>query len=201
MRRYIMEWDPEKRRVPLQKILDIFHELGQEEVKCYVLIKPQHKNVIEELKSREGLTFYWEEDLGLRGSIFYSHELMPAWIGVFSIDKLDSVEEFDEILFWDDYYPIGTVVLSKNIMLPYNIRNLYAEVLDGTLRAEFFHAIMLFEGGILTYDVTPDSDYFEPDEGYGIDEFLFKWKELLQRADLFDWSKIINSFEESLVFE
>ena len=81
MRRYIMEWDPEKRRVPLQKILDIFHELGQEEVKCYVLIKPQHKNVIEELKTREGLTFYWEEDLGLRGSIFYSHELMPAWIG------------------------------------------------------------------------------------------------------------------------
>lgn len=37
MRRYIMEWDPEKRQVPLQKILDIFHELGQEEVKCYVL--------------------------------------------------------------------------------------------------------------------------------------------------------------------
>ena len=75
MRRYIMEWDPEKRQVPLQKIMDIFHELGQEEVKCYVLIKPQHKNVIEELKSREDLTFYWEEDLGLRGSIFYSHEL------------------------------------------------------------------------------------------------------------------------------
>ena len=120
---------------------------------------------------------------------------------MFSIDKLDSVEEFDEILFWDDYYPVGTVVLSKNIMLPYNIRNLYAEVLDGTLRAEFFHAIMLFEGGILAYDVTPDSDYFEPDEGYGTDEFLFKWKELLQRADLFDWSKIINSYEESLVFE
>ena len=66
--------------------MDIFHELRQEEVKCYVLIKPQHKNVIEELKSREGLTFYWEEDLGLRGSIFYSHELMPAWIGVFSIE-------------------------------------------------------------------------------------------------------------------
>ena len=86
-------------------------------------------------------------------------------------------------------------------MLPYNIRNLYAEVLDGPLRAEFFHAIMLFEGGILAYDVTPDSDYFEPDEGYGTDEFLFKWKELLQRADLFDWSKIINSYEESLVFE
>ena len=120
MRRYIMEWDPEKRQVPLQKIMDIFHELGQEEVKCYVLIKPQHKNVIEELKSREDLTFYWEEDLGLRGSIFYSHELMPAWIRVFSIDKLDSIEEFDEILFWDDYYPVGTVVLSKNIMLPYN---------------------------------------------------------------------------------
>ena len=57
MRRYIMEWDPEKRRVPLQKIMDIFHELRQEEVKCYVLIKPQHKNVIEELKSREDLTF------------------------------------------------------------------------------------------------------------------------------------------------
>ena len=57
---------------------------------------------------------------------------MPAWIGVFSIDKLDSIEEFDEILFWDDYYPVGTVVLSKNIMFPYNIRNLYAEVLDGT---------------------------------------------------------------------
>ena len=149
MRRYIMEWDPEKRQVPLQKIMDIFHELGQEEVKCYVLIKPQHKNVIEELKTREGLTFYWEEDLGLRGSIFYSHELMPAWIGVFSIDELDSVEEFDEILFWDDYYPVGTVVLSKNIMLPYDIRNLYAEVLDGTLRAEFFHAIMLFEGVFL----------------------------------------------------
>ena len=122
MRRYIMEWDPEKRQVPLQKIMDIFHELGQEEVKCYVLIKPQHKNVIEELKSREDLTFYWEEDLGLRGRIFYSHELMPAWIGVFSIDKLDSIEEFDEILFWDDYYPVGTVVLSKNIMFPYNIR-------------------------------------------------------------------------------
>ena len=63
MRRYIMEWDPEKRQVPLQKIMDIFHELGQEEVKCYVLIKPQHKNVIKELKSREDLTFYWEEDL------------------------------------------------------------------------------------------------------------------------------------------
>ena len=201
MRRYIMEWDPEKRRVPLQKILDIFHELRQEEVKCYVLIKPQHKNVIEELKSREGLTFYWEEDLGLRGSIFYSHELMPAWIGVFSIDKLDSVEEFDEILFRDDYYPVGTVVLSKNIMLPYNICNLYAEVLDGTLRAEFFHAIMLSEGGILAYDVTLGSDYFEPDEKYGTDEFLFKWKELLQRADLFNWSKIINSYEESLAFE
>ena len=30
MRRYIMEWDPEKRQVPLQKIMDIYHELRQE---------------------------------------------------------------------------------------------------------------------------------------------------------------------------
>ena len=50
--------------------MDIFHELRQEEVKYYVLIKPQHKNVIEELKSREGLTFYWEQDLGLSGEYF-----------------------------------------------------------------------------------------------------------------------------------
>ena len=74
-------------------------------------------------------------------------------------------------------------------------------MLDGPLRAEFFNAIMLSEGGILVYDVTLGSDYFEPNEKYGTDEFLFKWKELLQRADLFDWSKIINSYEESLVFE
>ena len=61
MRRYIMEWDPEKRQVPLQKIMDIFHELRQEEVKCYVLIKPQYKNVIEELKSSHRKCFTREK--------------------------------------------------------------------------------------------------------------------------------------------
>ena len=63
MRPYVTMWEYEERIIPLRKIVDIFHESGNQKLKCYILTSPLDKERFSVLKAHDNLDFHWVESL------------------------------------------------------------------------------------------------------------------------------------------
>ena len=60
---YVTMWEYEERIIPLQKIVDIFHESGNQKLKCYILTSPLDEERFSVLKAHDNLDFHWAESL------------------------------------------------------------------------------------------------------------------------------------------
>lgn len=189
MKKYIMEWEYSERDISLKKIFYIVENFYDNDVNIYLILHPQRKELLEKLKGQDGLTFCWAEDLKTRGGLYYS--VYPSWVGIFRVDELFSLQQFENIYFIEGgRYPIGTILVTKNQDISEQIRQPYLESLDGHLLQSDFENQLLANGGILAYSVTVSGDYHDGDT----DEFTFVDDALLKEADLFLWSKVVLSF-------
>lgn len=189
MKKYIMEWEEETRDAPLKKIAHIIEHFYGDNLNVYLILRPQHEEILKKLKGQDGLTFCWAEDLKARGSLYYS--VYPSWIGLFRVDKLISSQKFEEIYFMgDSKYPVGTILVTSNQNISGQIKQPYIESLDGQLLQSDFEDQLLADGGVLAYSVTVAGEYRDGDT----DEFTFADDMLLNEADLFLWSKVVLSF-------
>ncbi len=184
-----MEWEYSERDISLKKIFYIVENFYDNDVNIYLMLHPQRKELLEKLKRQDGLTFCWAEDLKTRGGLYYS--AYPSWVGIFRVDELVSLQQFEDIYFMGDgRYPIGAILVTKNQDISEQIRQPYLESLDGCLLQSDFENQLLANGGILAYSVTVAGDYRDGDT----DEFTFVDDALLKEADLFLWSKVVLSF-------
>ena len=60
---YVTMWEYEERIIPLQKIVDIFHESCNQKLKCYILTSPLDEERFSVLKAHDNLDFHWVESL------------------------------------------------------------------------------------------------------------------------------------------
>ena len=90
---YVTMWEYEERIIPLQKIVDIFHESGNQKLKCYILTSPLDEERFNVLKAHDDLDFHWVESLDNQDS--------NNLVGLFSFKELDSADRLDEVYFGD----------------------------------------------------------------------------------------------------
>ena len=58
MRPCVTIWEYEERIIPLRKIVDIFHESGNQKLKCYILTSPLDEERFSVLKAHDDLEAY-----------------------------------------------------------------------------------------------------------------------------------------------
>ena len=56
---YVTMWEYEERIIPLRKIVDIFHESGNQKLKCYILTSPLDEERFNVLKAHGSLFSCW----------------------------------------------------------------------------------------------------------------------------------------------
>lgn len=101
---YVTMWEYEERIIPLQKIVDIFHESGNQKLKCYILTSPLDEERFSVLKGHDNLDFHWVERL--------DDQDLNGLVGLFSFKELDSADRLDEVYFGDSFSPVGKILLS-----------------------------------------------------------------------------------------
>lgn len=181
---YVTMWEYEERIIPLQKIVDIFHESGNQKLKCYILTSPLDEERFSVLKAHDDLDFHWVERLDDQDS--------NNLVGLFSFKELDSADSLDEVYFGDSFSPVGMILLSVCVPKFTELKVPYINYLrDPTERTSFYEAL-LSEGDVLAYEVAYGGSY-QPHEGCRTDRFVFVDEKLLEKRDLFLWSKVISA--------
>lgn len=181
---YVTMWEYEERIIPLRKIVDIFHESCNQKLKCYILTSPLDEERFSVLKAHDNLDFHWVERLDNQDS--------NNLVGLFSFRELDSADRLDEVYFGDSFSPVGTILLSVRAPKFTELKVPYVNYLrDPTERTSFYEAL-LSEGDVLAYEVAYGGSY-QPYEGCRTDRFVFLDEKLLEKRDLFLWSKVISA--------
>ena len=184
MRPYVTMWEYEERIIPLQKIVDIFHESCNQKLKCYILTSPLDEERFSVLKAHDNLDFHWVERL--------DNQDLNGLVGLFSFRELDSADSLDEVYFGDSFSPVGTILLSVCVPKFTELKVPYMNYLrDPTERTSFYEAL-LSEDDILAYEVAYGGSY-QPHVGCRTDRFVFLDEKLLEKRDLFLWSKVISA--------
>ena len=80
---YVTMWEYEERIIPLQKIVDIFHESCNQKLKCYILTSPLDEERFSVLKAHDNLDFYWVKRL--------DNQDLNGLVGLFSFREAYSV--------------------------------------------------------------------------------------------------------------
>lgn len=181
---YVTMWEYEERIIPLRKIVDIFHESCNQKLKCYILTSPLDEERFSVLKAHDDLDFHWVERL--------DDQDLNGLVGLFSFRELDSVDRLDAVYFGDSFSPVGTILLSVRAPKFTELKVPYVNYLrDPTERTSFYEAL-LSEGDVLAYEVAYGGSY-QPYEGCRTDRFVFVDEKLLEKRDLFLWSKVISA--------
>ena len=181
---YVTMWEYEERIIPLQKIVDIFHESGNQKLKCYILTSPLDEERFSVLKAHDNLDFHWVERL--------DDQDLNGLVGLFSFKELDSADRLDEVYFGDSFSPVGKILLSVRAPKFTELKVPYINYLrDPTERTSFYEAL-LSEGDVLAYEVAYGGSY-QPHEGCRTDRFVFVDEKLLEKRDLFLWSKVTSA--------
>ena len=181
---YVTMWEYEERIIPLRKIVDIFHESCNQKLKCYILTSPLDEERFSVLKAHDNLDFHWVERL--------DDQDLNGLVGLFSFKELDSADRLDEVYFGDSFSPVGTILLSVRAPKFTELKVPYVNYLrDPTERTSFYEAL-LSEGDVLAYEVAYGGSY-QPYEGCRTDRFVFVDEKLLEKCDLFLWSKVISA--------
>ena len=87
MRPCVTIWEYEERIIPLQKIVDIFHESCNQKLKCYILTSPLDEERFSVLKAHDNLDFHWVESVDNQDS--------NNLVGLFSFKQLDSADSLE----------------------------------------------------------------------------------------------------------
>ena len=181
---YVTMWEYEERIIPLRKIVDIFHESCNQKLKCYILTSPLDEERFSVLKAHDDLDFHWVERL--------DDQDLNGLVGLFSFKELDSADRLDEVYFGDSFSPVGTILLSVRAPKFTELKVPYMNYLrDPTERTSFYEAL-LSEDDILAYEVAYGGSY-QPHVGCRTDRFVFLDEKLLEKRDLFLWSKVISA--------
>lgn len=113
-------------------------------------------------------------------------------MGLFSFKQLDSADSLDEVYFGDSFSPVGTILLSVHAPKFTELKVPYINYLhDPTKRSSFYKAFLSNED-VLAYEVAYGGSY-QPHEGCRTDRFVFVDEKLLEKRDLFLWSKVISA--------
>ena len=136
------------------------------------------------LKAHDDLDFHWVESLDNQDS--------NNLVGLFSFKQLDSADSLDEVYFGDSFSPVGTILLSVHAPKFTELKVPYINYLhDPTKRSSFYKALLSDED-VLAYEVAYRGSY-QPHEGCRTDRFVFVDEKLLEKRDLFLWSKVISA--------
>ena len=185
MRPYVTMWEYEERIIPLQKIVDIFHESCNQKLKCYILTSPLDEERFSVLKAHDNLDFHWVERL--------DNQDLNGLVGLFSFRELDSADRLDEVYFGDSFSPVGTILLSVCVPKFTELKVPYMNYLrDPTERTSFYEAL-LSEADFLPVRVDEFSQQLNKLQGCRTDRFVFVDEKLLEKRDLFLWSKVISA--------